>query len=82
MALGANRCRFGRLQRLKPNDLGDIAAAFHMGLPRTVTGLASMLVALQECGMRGVGEMLVPNLLMATLADIRVGIAGGLRISR
>ena len=45
MALRANRCRLRRTQRFEADDLGNVSAAIDVGLSRTVTGLASMLVA-------------------------------------
>jgi hypothetical protein len=46
VTLGADRRRLRRTQGLKANDLGDVAAAVNMSLPRTMTSLTSMLVAL------------------------------------
>jgi hypothetical protein len=47
VALGADGCCLRRTQLLKANDLGGIAAAVNMGLRRTVTSLASVLVAFE-----------------------------------
>jgi hypothetical protein len=47
VALRTDRCCLRRTQLLKANDLGGIAAAVNMGLRRTVTSLASVLVAFE-----------------------------------
>jgi hypothetical protein len=47
VALRTDRCCLRRIQLLKANDLGGIAAAVNMGLRRTVTSLASVLVAFE-----------------------------------
>ena len=47
VALRTDGCRFRRTQLLEANDLGGIAAAVNMGLRRTVTSLASVLVAFE-----------------------------------
>src|ERR1039457_823494 len=69
VALGADGRRRRRSQRLEANDLGDVAAAVNVGLRRTMTRLASVLVALQQCRVRSVGEVLVPDFLVTSLAD-------------
>jgi hypothetical protein len=74
VALGADRCRLRRTQLLKTNDLGDVSAAINMGLRRSVTGLASMLATLEQRRMRRTREMLVPDFLVAGLANVGVGI--------
>lgn len=61
-------------QRLKANDLCDIAAAIDVSLSGTMTSLTPMLIALQKCGMRRASEVLVPDLLVTGLANIRRGV--------
>ena len=53
----------------------DVAAAVNVCLGWAVTGLATVLVALQQRGVRCACEVFVPNLLVAGLADIVRGIA-------
>ena len=57
-------------QGFEANDLGDVAAAIHVGLAGTVTALASMLIAFQQGRMRCAGEVLLPDLLMTALANV------------
>src|SRR5215469_8392828 len=45
-----------------------------MCLRRTVTCLASMLIALQQRGVGRAGKVLFPDLLVAGLADVRLGV--------
>jgi hypothetical protein len=66
-------------QRLEANDLGDIASAVNMCLRRTVTSLATMLVAFQQRGVWSIGEVLVPDILVASLADISLGVLAARR---
>jgi hypothetical protein len=40
-------------QSVKPNDLGNVTAAVNVRLSRTMTGLASMLIALEKRRVRG-----------------------------
>ena len=70
VTLGADRRSLCRAQRLEANDLGDVAAAVNVRLGGTVAGLASVLVALKQRRMRSAGEVLVPDLLVAGLADV------------
>ena len=79
MALGANRSRLRGTQGLEPNDLGGIATTVYVGLRRTMTRLASMLVALKQCRMRSIGEVLVPDFLVTRFADVIVRILGSTR---
>src|SRR5208283_6038620 len=74
VTLRADRCGFDRTQLLKANDLGEVPAAVHVGLRRTVTALASMLVAFEQRRMRSISKVLVPNLLMARLANVSFGV--------
>ena len=74
MALGADRRRLGRTQGFETNDLGGIAAAVNVGLRRTMTSLAAMLIALEQRGVRRTGEVLVPHFLVTCLANFGVGV--------
>ena len=59
--------RLRRTQGLKANDLGDVAATVHVGLPRTMTTLASVLVPFKQRGVRSAGKVLVPHFLWQVL---------------
>lgn len=61
-------------QGFEADDLGDVAAAIHVGLAGTVTALASMLAALQQRGVGSARKVLVPHFLMAGLADVSFGV--------
>ena len=74
VTLGTDGCCLRRAQRLEANDLGDIAAAVDVRLRRAMTGLASVLVALEQRCVRSVGEVLVPDFLVAGLADVGLGV--------
>ena len=80
MALCANGRGFGRTQVLEADDLGYIAAAIHVRLAWTVARLAAMLVAFQKRRVGRTGKVLVPDFLVAGLANIRVRITGRLGI--
>ena len=63
-------CRgLGRAECLEPDDLGDVASAINVRLARTVTGLASVLVTMQQRGMWRTGEVFIPHFLVAGLAN-------------
>jgi len=79
VALRTYRRRLGRTQRFETNDLGDIAAAVNVRLCRTVTSLAAMLVALEQRGMRGTGEVFVPYFLVTCFANVGVGVLAARR---
>ncbi len=79
VALRTDRRRLGRAQRFETNDLGDIATSVNVGLPRTVTSLAAMLIALEQRGVRRTGEVFVPHFLVACLADVGVGVLAARR---
>lgn len=79
VALRTDRCRLGGTQRLKTNDLGDIAAAVNVRLARPVTSLASMLIALEQSGMRRTREVLVPQFLVTCLANVGFGVLAASR---
>ena len=66
-----------RTQVLEANDLGAVAAAFDVCLRRTVTSLASMLIALQQRRVRRAGRMLIPNLFVTGFADVGFGVLAG-----
>ena len=54
-----------------------------MGLAGTMAALASVLVALQQRGMRSAGKVLLPDFLMAGFADVGFGVlAAGDREAR
>ena len=72
VALRADRRRLGGTQSLETNDLGGVAAALNVGLCGTVTSLAAMLVALKQRGMWRPREVLVPDFLVAGLANLGV----------
>ena len=74
VALRADRRRLGRTQRFETNDLGDIAAPVNVGLCRTVTSLASMLIALEQRGVRRTREVLVPHFLVTCLTNLGIGV--------
>ena len=74
VTLRANRCRLLGAQLLEANDLGHITAAINVSLTGAVASLASVLIAFEKRGMRCAGEVFVPNLLMARLANIRRGV--------
>lgn len=79
VALGTDGGCLRRGESLEADDLGDVSAALDMRLRRTVTGLASVLFALEQGRVRSVGEMLVPDFFVASFADVGLGIlaAGG-----
>ena len=79
VALRTDRRRLGRTQRFETNDLGGIAAALNVGLCRTMTSLAAMLIALEQRGVRRTGEVLVPDFLVAGLANLGVGVLAASR---
>ena len=79
VALGADRRRLGRTQGFKTDDLGGIAAAVNMGLCRSMTSLAAMLIALEQRGVRRAGEVLLPYFFVACLADLGVGVLAARR---
>ncbi len=70
VTLGADRCSLGRTEGFEANDLCDVAAALHMRLPGTMAGLAPVLVAFEQRGVRSIGEVLVPDILVAGLANV------------
>lgn len=70
----ANRGGLSRAQGLKPDDFSDVAAAIYVGLSRSVTRLTTVLVAFEQCGMRGARKMLFPDLLVAGLANVGFGV--------
>ena len=74
VALGADGCRLRRTQLLEANDLRNIASAVNVGLRWTMTTLTSMLVTLEQRGVRCIRKMLVPHFLVAGLADVSVGV--------
>jgi len=74
MALGADGGSLRRTQCLETNNLGDIAPALYVGLCRSMTGLASVSVALNQNGVWSVGKVLLPDFLMAGLADVSLGV--------
>jgi len=74
MALGADGRSLRRAQGFEADDLRDIAPAVNVRLRRAVTSLASVLVALQQCRMRRVEEVLGPNFFVTGLADIIIGV--------
>ena len=74
VALGADRRRLRRTQRLKANDFRGIAAAVHVRLRRAVACLTTVLIALQQRSVRSIGELLVPYFLVATLTNVRGGV--------
>ncbi len=68
-------CRgLGRAQCLESDDLGDIASAINMCLSGAMAGLTAVLIALQEGSMWCSGEVFLPDLLVAGLADVRLGV--------
>ena len=70
MALEADGGGLRRAEGFEADDLGDIATAVDVRLGRTVTGLAAVLAILQQGRVWCVVEVLVPHLLVASLADI------------
>jgi len=70
VALQANGRGLSRAQSFEADDLGDIAATIDMRLCWTVTRLATMLTIFQQGRVWGVVEVLVPDFLVAGLADI------------
>ena len=58
-----------RTECLEANDLRDVAAAVNVRLRRAMAGLASVLVALEQRRVRSVRKVLVPNFLVARLAN-------------
>ena len=70
MAADADGSGLCGTQRFKADDFGNVAAAVDVRLSWSVTGLAPMLIALQQCRMRSACEMFLPEFLMASLADI------------
>ena len=78
VALGTDRRRLRRTQRLETNDLGDIAAAVNVRLTRPVTSLASMLIALEQRGMRRAPRSrLSPHFLVTRLANVGLSAYAG-----
>ena len=45
-----------------------------MCLPGPMTGLAPMLSAFEQCGVRSAGEVFLPNFLVTGLADVGLGV--------
>ncbi len=74
VALQADRRGFGRAQLFEANDFCDVAATVHMRLARAVTPLATVLIAFEQCRVGSTREMLFPDILVAGLADVRIGI--------
>ena len=74
MAFGADRRGLGWAQFLEADDLRDIAATINMGLCRTMTSLAPVLVTFEQRGMGSVGKVLVPYILVARLANVDGGV--------
>ena len=74
MALGTDGNSLRWSQCLEADDLGNVASAVNVRLRRTMAGLASMLVALEQRRMRSVGEVLVPDFLVTSLADVGLGV--------
>ena len=74
MASGADLRGLSWTQGFEADDLGNVAAAIHVGLAGTVTALASMLAALQQRGVGSARKVLVPHFLMAGLADVSFGV--------
>jgi len=79
VTLRTDRRRLGGTQRLETNYLGDIAAAINVRLTRPVTSLASMLIALEQRGMRRTREVLVPHFLVTRLANVGFGVLAASR---
>lgn len=79
VALRTDRRCLGRTQGFETNDLGEVAAAIHVSLCRTVASLAAMLVALKQRGMRRPREVLVPDFLVAGLANLGVCVLAACR---
>jgi hypothetical protein len=79
VALRTDRRRLGGAQRLETNDLGDIAAAVNVGLCRAMASLASMLIALEQRGVRRTGEVFIPHFLVTGLANLGVGVLAAAR---
>src|SRR5215472_3162869 len=75
VAFGADAGGLGGSQRLKTNDLGDIAATVDVRLARPVTTLATVLIAFEQRVVWGGCEVLFPYLLMAGLADVVGGVS-------
>jgi len=71
---GAYLRGLGWTQIFEADDLGDVAAAINMGLRGAVTALASVLVPFQQRSVRSTGKMLLPNFLVAGLADVSLGV--------
>ena len=74
MASAADLRGFSRTQGFEADDLGDVATAIHVGLPRTVATLASMLVAFQQRVMRSARKVFLPDFLVTGFADVRFGV--------
>jgi hypothetical protein len=62
--------RLSGTQGFEPNDLGNIATAVNVRLSGTVTSLAPVLIPLQKRSMWSSGKVFIPDLLVASLADI------------
>jgi hypothetical protein len=79
VTFGADGSGLRRTQRFEADDLGDVTTAIHMGLRGAMARLTAMLAALEQRRMRGAGKVLLPNLLMAGLAHIGVGVLAAAR---
>lgn len=78
----ADRRRLRWTQLLKANDLGRVATTVNVRLPRSVTSLASMLVALEQRCMWCARKVLVPHFLVARLANFCVGVWAACRAGK
>ena len=74
VTLRANRRSLGGAQVFEANDLGHVSATIDVGLRRTVTRLTTVFVTFEQCCMRSIRKVLVPNFLVAGLADVRLGV--------
>jgi len=79
VAPGADLRALRRTEGLEADDFGGIAAAVNVGLSGTVAALTSVLVALQQRGVRSAGKVLLPQLLMAGLANAGLSVLAASR---
>ena len=69
---GADGSGLRRRECLKADDFSYIPAAVNVRLTRAVAALASVLIAFEQCCVRSIRKVLVPDFLVAGLTDLGV----------